>query len=76
MSGSNVVVCYSVNVHLETETDSEIEYMLFCLYFRPDRKAKMDIISKTWGKGCSKLMWVVDEGVSILTLLLLFIGHE
>ena len=27
----------------------------------PVRKRRMDIIMKTWGKGCTKLMWVVDE---------------
>eukprot|EP01083_Nonionella_stella_P026489 72955_1 len=27
----------------------------------PDRKEKMDIIASTWGKGCTKLMWVIDE---------------
>eukprot|EP00485_Elphidium_margaritaceum_P023959 CAMPEP_0202713664 /NCGR_PEP_ID=MMETSP1385-20130828/57578_1 /ASSEMBLY_ACC=CAM_ASM_000861 /TAXON_ID=933848 /ORGANISM="Elphidium margaritaceum" /LENGTH=475 /DNA_ID=CAMNT_0049374085 /DNA_START=19 /DNA_END=1446 /DNA_ORIENTATION=- len=39
----------------------------------PDRKEKMDIIAKTYGKGCTKLMWVVDEEQNAPTE---YNGHE
>jgi len=62
-------------IPLKHEWGTKYRTRVLCLVptLWPDRKQKMDIISKTWGKGCSKLMWVVDEEQNAPSQ---YAGHE
>ena len=66
-------------IPLKYEWGTKYRTRILCLVptLWPDRKEKMEIIASTWGKGCTKLMFVVDEeqnapasyaGIDVLTI--------